>query len=61
MFKHKPEDGQSGIRDGQVFEVEGVTLRAVHTPGHTVDHMVFVLEEEDAMFTGDSLSPQSRC
>lgn len=61
VFKHKPEDGQSGIRDGQVFEVEGVTLRAVHTPGHTVDHMVFVLEEEDAMFTGDSLSPQSRC
>ena len=49
-----PSD-QLDIEDGQVFETEGVTLTAFHSPGHTVDHMAFVLKEEDAMFTGDNV------
>lgn len=58
VFKHQPEksDGHLEIQDGQVFRVDGATLTAYHTPGHTEDHMVFVLDEEDAMFTGDSKS-----
>lgn len=59
VFKHQPDEGQNGISDGQVFRVEGATLTARHTPGHTADHMVFVLDEEDAMFTGDSSSSSS--
>lgn len=43
------------IEDGQEFSVEGATLKAVHTPGHTVDHMVLHLAEEDALFTGDNV------
>ncbi|KAJ5606496.1 hypothetical protein N7510_009277 [Penicillium lagena] len=56
VFKHQPDDDtQTDIQDGQVFCVDGATLTASHTPGHTVDHMVFVLEEEDAIFTGDNV------
>lgn len=51
---HKAE-GLEDIKDGQKFEVEGATIRAFHCPGHTNDHMAFVLEEEDAMFTGDNI------
>ena len=29
------------------------TLRAVHTPGHTSNHLCFALHEEQALFTGD--------
>lgn len=58
VYKNQPEDGQLGIVDGQKFEVEGATLTAVHTPGHTVDHMVFVLGQEDALFTGDNVLGQ---
>ncbi|OAX80995.1 hypothetical protein ACJ72_04672 [Emergomyces africanus] len=56
IHKSQPDmDGQLSIEDGQVFKVEGATLRAYSTPGHTKDHMVFVLDEEDAMFTGDNV------
>ncbi|EEH53475.1 uncharacterized protein MICPUCDRAFT_11085, partial [Micromonas pusilla CCMP1545] len=41
------------VADGAVFRATGATIRAMHTPGHSEDHVVFVLEEEGAMFAGD--------
>lgn len=55
VYKNTPDEGQLDIADGQRFEVEGASLRAVFSPGHTQDHMSLVLEEEDAMFTGDNV------
>ncbi|MCW5633384.1 MAG: MBL fold metallo-hydrolase [Rubrivivax sp.] len=31
----------------------GVTLRAIHTPGHASNHLCYLLEEEKTLFTGD--------
>jgi ribonuclease/clavin/mitogillin len=45
--------GLANLRDGQVIEGDGVTLVAVHTPGHASDHLCYYLREEKALFTGD--------
>ncbi|KAL4867605.1 hypothetical protein BDV12DRAFT_171005 [Aspergillus spectabilis] len=55
IYKHTPSKTQQPIVDGQLFVVEGATVRALHTPGHSSDHMCFILEEEQAMFTGDNI------
>ncbi|MFW2332479.1 MBL fold metallo-hydrolase [Ilumatobacter sp.] len=40
--------------DGDVIDVvPGATFTAVHTPGHTSNHMCWALGEESALFTGD--------
>ncbi|HEV2078644.1 MAG TPA: MBL fold metallo-hydrolase [Allosphingosinicella sp.] len=41
------------LADGEAVEGPGWTLEAVHTPGHTSNHLCFALKEEQALFTGD--------
>lgn len=38
---------------GQVFDLGGVTVRAVHAPGHTAGHTVFLVEPDGVLVTGD--------
>lgn len=54
-------EGWGVIEDGEVFDCEGVRLRAVYSPGHTDDHVGFVLEngsgdgKGDDLFAGDNV------
>ena len=41
------------LEDGEAMTGSGWTLTAVHTPGHTSNHLCFALEESGALFTGD--------
>ncbi|HEV7799732.1 MAG TPA: MBL fold metallo-hydrolase [Burkholderiales bacterium] len=41
------------LHDNDSVTVEGVTLRAVHTPGHASNHLCYLLEAQKLLFTGD--------
>ncbi len=43
------------MRDGESISGPDWTLTAVHTPGHTSNHLCFALEEERALFSGDHI------
>ncbi|MFE4080800.1 MBL fold metallo-hydrolase [Paenarthrobacter sp. YIM B13468] len=43
------------LSDGDVFTVAGAELRAIHTPGHSPGSTCFLLQEQDTVFTGDTL------
>ncbi|KAI6192419.1 Beta-lactamase-like protein 2 [Aphelenchoides bicaudatus] len=54
----RTEDGSIGhkytyVDDGFEIKVEGATLKLVFTPGHTIDHAVFLLKEDNTLFSGD--------
>jgi glyoxylase-like metal-dependent hydrolase (beta-lactamase superfamily II) len=41
------------VEAGDRFGGPGWTLEAIHTPGHTSNHVCYALLEENALFTGD--------
>ena len=48
--------GSAGRRlaDGEAMELaEGLRLRAIATPGHSADHLCYLLEPARSLFTGD--------
>jgi len=51
----RPGDGLERLRDGQAIRMPGVELTVVATPGHTADHVAFLLEPDRELFTGDAV------
>lgn len=50
-----PAQPDRTLRDGDLVDVPGRELRAIHTPGHTPGHLCLRLE--DRLFTGDHVLP----
>lgn len=49
------EDPDFSISHGQEFQVAGVDLVALHTPGHTPGSVSFAVKGEGVVFSGDTL------
>ncbi len=41
------------VQDGDIIEGDGWSVEAVHTPGHTSNHLSFAYREAKALFCGD--------
>jgi glyoxylase-like metal-dependent hydrolase (beta-lactamase superfamily II) len=52
----EPWEGEDAIGEGEELSAGGgATLRAVHSPGHTSDHLVFFDPADGGLFTGDAV------
>lgn len=55
----KPEFEAHVAKDGEEFKVGNVTLKVLHTPGHTMESTCYLLKDENgkdvALFSGDTL------
>ncbi len=45
------------LDDGSALPIDGGTIRALWTPGHTYGHSVFVRDDDDLLFSGDHVLP----
>ena len=52
-FHFTPKPDALPYRDGDVFDLGGVTIRVVHTPGHTRGHCALHVEPDDVLYLGD--------
>jgi glyoxylase-like metal-dependent hydrolase (beta-lactamase superfamily II) len=48
-------DIDRSLRDGDRIEATEFVLRAIHTPGHSSNHLCFLLEQERMLFSGDHI------
>lgn len=47
--------GDEGLHDGDAVDVDGLEIRVLGTPGHTSDSLSFVVPEDRAVLTGDTV------
>ena len=47
-----------GLGDGDVVRAGNLNLTALHTPGHSADHLSFLIPDDRVVFTGDLILGQ---
>ncbi len=52
-FHYRPRPDAIGYRDGAVWDLGGVRVRAIHLPGHTAGHCALLVEPQAIAFIGD--------
>lgn len=46
----------NAVKDGDVFDLGGLTLKVVETPGHTAGSISLIYEEEQWLYAGDAMN-----
>lgn len=53
--EYAPPDRWETLAHDQVLELAGLSIRVIHTPGHTPGHCCFSIPSEGLLFSGDQL------
>lgn len=53
QFHYVARPEVESYQDGKVFDLGGVSVRAIHLPGHTRGHCALLIEPEGVLFLGD--------
>ncbi len=43
------------VDQDEIFKIRDVEIKALHTPGHTHQHVIYYLQKDKILFTGDTL------
>ena len=43
------------VKDGQILEIAGFKVKVLHTPGHTCGSSCYYIEDEEVLFSGDTV------
>lgn len=43
------------LKNEQIFYTDGISLKIIHTPGHTTDHCILLVNETKELFSGDCI------
>ncbi len=59
ILEYHTEYPIGSVADGEKIDLGGVTLEAIHVPGHTRGSMVYVNRADKSAFCGDAVNPRS--
>lgn len=52
-FHFRPRKPSSFLQDGDLLQLDGITVEVINTPGHTPGHLSFWFQEPGIIFMGD--------
>ena len=55
LERDDPIDIDQEISHGDLIQTNEYTLEVIHTPGHASNHLCYLLQEENILFTGDHI------
>lgn len=53
QFHFRPRKPEKFLSEGDVVDLDGITVEVIHIPGHTPGHLAFYFREEEILFMAD--------